>query len=369
MDGFGIHAADLENVTTKLEIIGEVTAGEHDYSRLNRGETVKLFTGAAIPDGVAAVVMTENVRRVGSSVLIDGPIDDGQNVRRRGEDVSRGEMLATKGTMLDSRFVAFLAAAGLANAVVNRRVRVGILSNGNELIEASEVRKPGLIYDANRPMLHALLSGPCAEIFDLGRASDELQTLAGILDSSRYCDLIVTTGGVSSSDYDHMFAAIRSLGGACQKLAIAMKPGKPLAIGRVGTSVVLSLPGNVLAAMISGLVFARPMVHALAGGQPFDQAPQSARAARCIPHKRGRCEFLPVQILGVGEDGLPLVVNLGKGGSSRLRPVTAADGLGFIPRETENVSTGSILLYYPFRGVFESKLAACPRFNSVGARL
>ena len=353
VDGFGIHASDLESPRRHLRVAMRVAAGSGAPFQIGAGQTATLLTGAAIPHGVAAVVMREKTRQQGASVTINSPAEDGQNIRWEGEDVPVGSVLVPAGSMIDARHIAILAAAGIAQIAVRKCVRVGIISNGDELVDAPQKLKRGQVYDTNRPMLLALLSNGLAVTEDLGRTGDNCGILARALsDASGRYDLIVSSGGVSGSDADHVVEAVRLAGGASRRLSVAMKPGKPLAVGRIGSAAVLSLPGNCVAAMVGALLFARPMIWMLAGAGRGNTAPHIARAAACFSHKPGRIEFVPVRAMENGADQVPTVVALGKGGSARLRPVCLADGFAAIPKNAESIRAGEMLAYYPFKTAF-----------------
>lgn len=354
VDGFGIHAADLASTPKLLQVTAQVAAGTEKTTGIYPGQTVGLLTGAPIPAGVAAVIMREKTDRIGQCIRRHGLAESGQNIRWQGEDVPTGGALVEGGSILDARHIAILSAAGIAEAVVRRRIRVGIISNGNELVDPPQALRSGQVYDTNRPMLLALLSNPAIEIFDLGRVGDDRDAMSRIFSASKdRLDLIVSSGGVSGSEADHVVEAVYAAGGRSRRLAIAMKPGKPLAVGRVGSAAIVSLPGNCLAAMVGALLFARPMIRTLAGVSRVDPPPQVARTAAKISRKAGRTEFVPVRLVEQNPGEIPVIAPLGKGGSARLRPVILADGFASIPSAADVVPAGSLLAYRPFRSDFE----------------
>lgn len=354
VDGFGIHDADLASSPNLLQVTTQIAAGTEMTTGLYPGQAVGLLTGAPIPAGVAAVIMREKTDRIGQSIRRRGPAESGQNIRWQGEDVPAGGALVEGGSILDARHIAILSAAGIAEAVVRRRIRVGVISNGNELVAPPQALRAGQVYDTNRPMLLALLSNPAIEIFDLGLVGDDRDAMSRIFSASKSClDLIVSSGGVSGSEADHVVDAVCAAGGRSRRLAIAMKPGKPLAVGRVGSAAIISLPGNCLAAMVGALLFARPMIRTLAGVSRVNPPAQVARIAAKILRKAGRTEFLPVRIVEQNLGEIPVIAPLGKGGSARLRPVILADGFASIPGAAEVVPAGSLLAYRPFRSDFE----------------
>lgn len=354
VDGFGIHASDVPNPGKPLAVKARIAAGAGLKAAICGGEAVNLLTGAPIPEGVAAVVMREKTDASSKLVRISSPVECGQNIRWQGEDVPSGAILVEAGNILDARHIAILAAAGISEVRVRMRVRVGVISNGNELIDPPQPLRFGQVYDTNRPMLLALLANAAIDVHDLGRVADDCDALSDRLaKAGPRCDLIVSSGGVSGSDADHIVEAVRLAGGVSRRLSIAMKPGKPLAIGHIGATVMLSLPGNCLAAMVGALLFARPVIRALAGARQIDRPAQIARNATRFFHKPGRTEFVPVRVTGCGPDAIPTIATLGKGGSARLRPVTLADGFASIPKDAEEIPEGHLLAYHPFKSDFE----------------
>ncbi|MCB4820284.1 molybdopterin molybdotransferase MoeA [Roseicella aerolata] len=345
MDGYALHAADLAPGAAP-RVARRITAGEAAGPAIGAGEAVRVLTGAALPPGAAAVVMEEHV------ALRDGRVSarrlprPGANIRRRGEDLAEGDILLAPGMRLDARHVALLAAAGVGTVAVRRQVRVALLSNGNELGTA--------IRDSNRPMLAALLARPEVTLTDLGVLPDDPEALAAALRGAAVGhDLILASGGISGSDADHLPGALRAAGGEAAVLKLALKPGKPLAHGRIGGALCLFLPGNPLAALVGMLTLGRPLLARLAGlATEMGPAPLAAVAAAGFSRKPGREEFLPARIIDQDGFGLPLLEPSGPFGSARLTPLAAADGLLWLPAATERVAPGDMLRFHPFAASF-----------------
>lgn len=344
MDGYGLHAEDLA-AGAAPRLSRRITAGEAPGAAIEPGEAVRILTGAPVPAGVAAVAMEEHV------VLRDGRVrarhlpGSGDNIRRRGEDVAEGEALVPAGTRLDARHLALLVAAGALTVRVRRRVRVALLSNGNELGR--------FIHDSNRPMLRALLAAPGITCTDLGVLPDDPEVLARVLgDAAMDHDLILASGGISGSDADHLPHALAAAGGAVSVLKLALKPGKPLAHGRLGNALCLFLPGNPLAALVTMLVLGRPLLARLAGAAEAGVPPIAAIAAERFTRKPGREEFMPARIIGHDAQGLPALLPLGRGGSARLMPLSQADGLLWLPAAAERVEPGDALRFHSFAASF-----------------
>jgi molybdopterin molybdotransferase len=354
VDGYGIRDDDLGNVTIEaFRQAGMTVAGAAQIAYPNRGEVVRLLTGAPIPPHVDAVVMEEKVQIMGGRVAFARPAERGMNIRRSGEDVGAGSTILVAGTVIDARHVAILAASGISKIIVRCRIAVGILSTGNELVPAGRALAPHQIHDSNGPMLLALLSEPALHITPLGRCRDDRERLARRLaQMARSYDLLVCSGGVSGSDADHIVASVRDAGGACAKLSLALKPGKPLAVGAIGSMAVLALPGNPFASLVGALLFARPMLQSLAGSYHGPQPPVAARTGGKFPHRSGRLEFVPVRVAARDECGIPLLEKLGRGGSARLWPLIVADGLASIPADSQDMPPDSPIDYFPFDTAF-----------------
>ncbi|MDO9710802.1 molybdopterin molybdotransferase MoeA [Paracraurococcus lichenis] len=352
MDGYALHAADLAAGATDLAagaaplVLRRIAAGDPPGPAIGPGEAVRVLTGAPVPPGAAAVVMEEHVALREGRVEPRRPPRPGTNIRRRGEDLAEGDLLLAPGTRLDARHLALLAAADIDQVAVRRRVRVALLSNGNELGAA--------IRDSNRPMLAALLARPEIALTDLGVLPDDPAALAAALaEAARGHDLILASGGISGSDADHLPGALRAAGGEVEVLKLAQKPGKPLAHGRLGAARCLFLPGNPLAALVGFLTLGRPLLARLAGAaEGAGPAPVAALAARGFARKPGREEFLPARVIGQDASGLPLVEPAGLFGSARLVPLAAADGLLWVPADIAQVRPGDALRFHPFAAGF-----------------
>lgn len=321
---------------------------------LRPGEAARIMTGAPMPPGAVAVAMQERVAVEGDRITPQGPLEPGANIRRRGEDVSVGDVIVPAGVRLDARHVAILAAAGVAEIAVRRRVVVGLMSTGDELVRPGRPLAPGMIHDANRPMLAALLgSQPALEIVDLGVAPDDREELARLVaDAASRCDALVTSGATSVGEEDHLAAAVTAAGGRLDLASVAIKPGKPVVVGHVGSAVLVGLPGNPFAALVAWLLVGRVALERLAGLAPKPLAPLAAIAA--FSEKGGRrVEFAPARIVGRAASGLPIVDKLGRGGSARLAPLIAADGLAVIPADLDGVQEGGAIGFLPFEAAAE----------------
>ncbi len=354
VDGYGIAEGDVGRPPPfRLSVTAEIAAGARIGPVLRPGEAVRLFTGAPVPHGVAAVVLEERCERSDDRLTVNVPVPDGANIRRRGEDVARGSTIVDAGTRLDARHVAILMASGVKEVEVRRPIRVGVLSNGNELRDGGTALDPGQIHDANRPMLCAMLASPAVELIDLGCHRDDAAILARVFaDGAGRADVIISSGGVAGSEADHIARAVAAAGGAMQRFRLALKPGKPILAGRIGRTAVLGLPGNPVAAMVNFLLFGRALVEATAGLRVSRPRGQTALTISPFAHAKGRMEFVPTRIAGFDGSGRPLLEKLGRGGSARLRPLVLADGFAEIPAEAEELAAGAPLMFHPFRASF-----------------
>lgn len=354
VDGFGISAFDLNRpVPLRLKITGRLAAGDMGRLPLQAGETVRLLTGAVVPPGVGGVVLEERCRQIGKVVSVAVPVPCGANIRRRGEDVAQGATIVEAPAVLDARHTAILIAAGVRQAVVRRKIRVAVLSNGNELCDPGASLGPGGIYDGNRPMLLALLSCGWIDAIDAGRHPDDATVLKQVFSRcAENADVVISTGGAAGSDADHVAEAITSAGGSVQRFRLALRPGKPVLAGNIGGATVIGLPGNPVAALVNFMLFARAAVSVVAGLPAHRPRGQAALTAGAFAHTAGRTEFVPVRIAAVDDSGRPLVEKLGRGGSARLRPLVMADGLAEIPADQADLAGGSSVAFHPFKAAF-----------------
>lgn len=349
MDGYAIHGDDLSGrQPLRLKLVDRVSAGHGETAALRPGTTVQILTGAPVPSGVAAVVPHEETRRSGNHIIVGARVAPGANIRHAGEDVALGEALVAAGTRLDMRHIALLLAAGVSEIPAARRVRVGLLSTGDELTDAGQAADGHRIVDTNRPLLANLLDTPDVELHDFGIVADRKDAVAeGVRSAAVACDLLVTTGGICGSDADHVAPAIRAAGGECRQIKLALKPGKPIGVGRFGATHVLSLPGNPVSALVTTILLARPLLRRLAGvpQQPLTGFP--AFAADVFRHSRGRTEFVPVKVMSMDAGNRRRLRSLPRG-SHRLSSLVAADGFAEIACDRGDVQPGQPLVFHPF---------------------
>ena len=348
VDGYAI-GAPIEAVTlpARLTVTGFAAAAA---APLKPGQSMRIATGAVVPAGAIAVVMREYCRKDGDDVLVDRVTAAGANIRLRGEDVAVGSVLVESHTLIDARHIAILASAGSEHVEVVDCLRVAVVSSGNELRPVGDGTEGHQIYDANRPMLRALLRAPWIELIDGGIVADDTQALGAQLSAlALTVDAIVMSGGASGSDTDHTAAAIATFGGVARSVRIAQRPGKPIVVGSIGGVPIMGLPGNTTAAMVNCMLYARPMLMARAGLAPTRPRGQPAVALSAFEHTPMRTDFVPARVVQHGADGRPMLEQLSRGGSTRLRPYVEADGIAELPPEIERVESGSSIIFHPFR--------------------
>nr|WP_309503213.1 gephyrin-like molybdotransferase Glp [uncultured Roseovarius sp.] len=343
VDGYGFAHASLPPGDPVLPLCeGRAAAGVPFTGRVPPGSAIRILTGAILPEGVDTVILEEDVRSDGQRIAFRGGIRPGANTRRAGEDVREGAELLPAGRVLTPADLALLAATGTARVPVHDRLRVAILSTGDELCEPGEATGPGQIYDANRPMLRALMAQMGFAVHDLGRAPDDRAALRAAFDrAADMSDAILTSGGASAGDEDHVSALLKE-DGALDHWRIALKPGRPLALGMWRGTPVFGLPGNPVAALVCTLVFARPALGLLAGTdwsapQGFDVPAGFAKRK-----KAGRREFLRARI----RDGRAEV--FASEGSGRISGLSWAEGLVELPDDALEITPGDMVRYIPY---------------------
>jgi molybdopterin molybdotransferase len=351
MDGYALalHAPLLAR-GSRVPIVGRVAAGQRGAA-IVPGHGMRIFTGAPLPVGANAVVMQEHCRREGEDIILLRDVGSGENIRRRGEDIEQGNTLLEAGERLDARHIALLAAQGRTFVTAQRRVRVGVVSTGNELRQPGEHLHPATIFDSNRPMTMALAAQAGANVLDGGWVEDDRDAIAEKLRVlSDCCDLVVTTGGASVGEEDQSAGAAITAGATLERLRIALKPGKPAAVGRLGSAVFLGLPGNPVSALVSWLLLGGAMLAALQD-RPFRRrAGYPIELLSRFERRPGRTEFVPARLVATASG--PCVEILGRGGSARLRPLAEADGLVEIDAAHGSVERGTSVLFHAFRDAF-----------------
>ena len=346
VDGYAFAFSEAGEGVELILAEGRAAAGAPWSGRLGAGTALRILTGAELPAGADTVVMDEDCTLGDGRVAFAPPRKAGANVRPAGEDCAAGARILPAGRRLTPADLARLAAAGVARVRLHRRLRVGVLSTGDELLDPGTPPETPGIFDANRPMLMALVAQQSAEVVDLGVAPDRPAAVRAALDrGAREADAILTTGGASAGDEDHISRLMRAEG-HLDTWRIAMKPGRPLALGTWSGTPVFGLPGNPVAAFVCHLVFARPALGVLAG-EPW-RVPQgySMPAAFSKSKKAGRREYLRARPTAEGA-----VEVFHSEGSGLVGGLSWAEGLVELAEPAAEISPGDPVRYIPFTGV------------------
>jgi molybdopterin molybdotransferase len=343
MDGYAVRAGDLAQLPVKLKQIGESTAGHGFSGSLGPKETVRIFTGAPVPDGCDTILIQENARVDAGFVEPLQSVASGRHIRPKGIDFTEGEVLLAAGTRLGASNIALAAAMNFAEVVVTRRPRVGILATGDELVHPGETIGTDQIIASNSYAIAALVEAAGGEARDLGIARDDLSTIEKHISTARAsADVLVTLGGASVGDHDLVKPAFARQGMELNFWTIAMRPGKPVLHGRLGPLIVLGLPGNPVAAFVAGVVFLVPLVRALCGDPDAgrDQS-EPAILGKALRGNDGRQDFLRAT-LRLSETGLPVATPFEIQDSSLLRLLAQAQCLVIREPRAEPASAGDL---------------------------
>ena len=349
VDGYAIRHADLSpGAETRLPVVGRAPAGVLPPPLLP-GTAMRVFTGAPMPEGADTVMMQEDARPDGDAVILPPGLKRGANCRPAGEDVPQGSVALPAGTVLGPAEIALAAALGLPALAVSPRVRVGVFSTGDELASPGAPLGPAQTYDSNRFALLALLQRMPAEPRDLGILPDRRDaTAAALAEAAAAHDLLLTTGGVSTGEEDHVRAAIEA-DGRLVFWRLAVKPGRPAAMGVVRGVPVVGLPGNPVAAFVTFLHLARPLVLRLAGARAKPLLRVPAVADFTYRKKAGRREYVRVSL---DETAAGLVARkFGREGAGLLTSLTESDGFAELPEPVTAVAPGDRLRVLPFVAV------------------
>ena len=351
MDGYAIHFDDLDPHKATLLTRGPRIAAGHPYvGAIARGQAAEIFTGAPIPVGSDTVVMAEDVREDGARIAIPAGIVRGAHIRRAGEDVRRGETVLRAGLRLRAQDIGMIASLGHSTVAVYRRLRVAVFSTGDEVREPGEALAPGAIFDINRYTLMALLERLGCAVTDLGILPDrEAVIRQAVGRASETHDLILTSGGVSVGEEDHVKAAVETLG-SLHVWRLAIKPGRPIALGQVGRVPFVGLPGNPVAAMVTFLRIVRPLILKLAGAANRQPAMFRVRAAFEHRKKTGRREWVRVSLVPDGAGGLE-ARKFPREGAGILSSMVASDGLAELPEDLTRLEPGTMVDVLPFAEV------------------
>lgn len=350
VDGYAVRIADLERLAT-LPVEGRVAAGDSVVATLRGGTARRIFTGAPLPDGADTVFMQEDVEiDVAGLVHLPPGLRYGANTRRQGEDVRAGSTALPKGRTLRPQDLALAAALGLPTLPVRRPIRLALFSTGEEVVETGRPLPPGKLYDANRMLLAALARRAGATVADLGILPDGR---AAVIDALRAAaathDVVLTSGGVSTGEEDHVRAAIEALGRVVF-WRLAIKPGRPVAMGIIDGRPLIGLPGNPVAAFVTFIHLVRPLFAAMTGASLPVPIAFPARAGFAYRKKSGRREYLRVRITHAPDGGFEAHKHP-QDGAGILSSLTETDGLAELDEERTAVAPGDAVRFLPYAGL------------------
>lgn len=343
VDGYAVSGSHLPKTHERaFRLSGRVQAGASAQVPIKPGEAMRIFTGAPMPEGADTVFMQEDVRIEDGKVVLPAGLKPGANVRPAGEDIASGHAALQAGQRLRPQDVALAAALGLTQLEMVRRIRVAVFSTGNELVSPGEPRAAAQLFDSNRFMLMAMLARLGCEVSDLGILRDDRVSLASALRQVAGAhDLILTTGGVSTGEEDHVKAAFEAVG----KLVLwrmAIKPGRPVAMGIIGGTPLIGLPGNPVASFVTFVHVVRPVILALSGAKQQPLVPMPVRAAFSYKKKIARREYVRVT-LRQREDGALEAIKFPREGAGLLSSLVDTDGLVELGEQVTHVEPGQMV--------------------------
>jgi molybdopterin molybdotransferase len=351
MDGYAISGRDVPaSGTRELAVVGTAWAGRPFAGRLQPGQAVRIMTGAVLPAGADTVVIQERAERSGDRLRIGAGTRPGDNVRVAGEDIAAGATVLAHGTRLTPADIGLLASLGIGTVTVHRRVRVAFFSTGDELRSVGEPLGPGDVYDSNRYTLYGMLTRIGAEFIDLGVVRDERPALeAAFRDAAGRADAVITSGGVSVGEADFVKEILQKTGHV-DFWKVAMKPGRPLAFGRIGDAWFFGLPGNPVSVMVTFYQFVQPALRRLMGERHHAPLRVQAVCASRLKKRPGRMEFQR-GVLETGADGRAVVRKTGAQGSGILSSMSHANCFIVLPMDSAGVEPGAVVDVEPFFGL------------------
>ncbi len=351
VDGYAVYFDDLDPAhETRLPVHGRAAAGHPFADPMERGTALRIFTGAPMPEGPDTVMMQEDCSREGDLVVIAPGIRRGANRRLAGEDIRAGSRVLAAGQRLRAQDVGQAAALGLTALTVSAPLKVALFSTGDELREPGGELDPGCIYDSNRYTVSALLKGLGCQVADFGILEDQAETIQDALAvAAKDHELIVTSGGVSVGEEDHVKQALEALG-KIHFWRLAIKPGRPIALGQVERVPLVGLPGNPVAVVVTFLNLVRPMILRLMGGSEL--APHHFRVRAAFDHKKkkNRREWVRARLEADGEGGWR-AVKFPREGAGILSSLVESDGLVELPEEMTYLEAGALVDFLPFSEV------------------
>ncbi len=346
MDGYALRAADAQEGAT-LAVIGVSRAGERFAGSFGAGQAVRIFTGAPVPEGADAILIQENAEPAGDAILVREAVAPGRYIRPAGLDFKSGDILLKMGRILGARAISLAAAMGYAAVPVRRRPKVAVLANGDELVPPGAETGPDQIMSSNGVGLSAMVREFGGEAVDLGIAPDREAAIGTAVDRATGCDILVVIGGASVGEHDLVRATLAAKGMALDFWRIAMRPGKPMMVGRLAGMRILGFPGNPVSALVCGYVFLKPLIYAMLG-RPTDRRLATAKLGSNLAGNDDRQDFIRARLERI--DGEQVAIPFTAQDSSMLATLAAADALIVRPAGAAAARQGdrvSVLLLGP----------------------
>ena len=347
VDGYAFAHGSLGSGATRLRLAGRAAAGHAAAGGLKAGEAARIFTGAVMPEGADSCIMQEDVTVEGEFVVLPPGLKPGANTRKAGEDLKAGEIAARAGVRLRPQELAAIASTGRDRIRCHRPLRVALISTGDEIVRPGAPLGHGQVYDSNHVLLLGLLRTIAAEPVDYGVLPDDAEAVRRAVGrAARECDVILSTGGASRGEADHIVSTIQEMG-TLHAWQIAVKPGRPLAVGQIRDCVFFGLPGNPVAVFVTFLLYARPMLARLQGAEWHEPRRFPLPAGFAMPRKKAeRREFWRGWI--EEEDGWPVLRKFARDGSALISGLRQAEGLIEVAEEVTEVKPGDTLNFIPF---------------------
>ncbi|MGP0565317.1 molybdopterin molybdotransferase MoeA [Nitrospina sp. 32_T5] len=342
MDGYAVIAGDIQSATpdspVKLELVDEVAAGSIGTITLKSNQAIRIMTGAPIPPGADAVLMQEDTDKNGNFVFAKDKATIGENIRLAGEDVKTGDVVVPKGNVITPAHVGMMAVCGRSSVTVGQRPTVAILSTGDEIVDLDQVPEGSQIYNSNGYMLMAQVASAGGIPRYMGVARDDEKDLLEKFEWALESDIVLSSGGVSVGDYDLVKASLQKMGNEMVFWKVAMKPGKPLAFGKIGETPVFGLPGNPVSSFVSFEQFVRPAIKKMMGARDLSPRTVQATLTETIKKKTDRVHFMSAVVSWDGGDCT--VTPAEQQGSGVLKSTVAANGLLVFPLEISELRKG-----------------------------
>ena len=342
MDGYAVRAADVADVPTTLQVIGEAPAGAAFDGTVGKGDAVRIFTGAPVPAGADAIIIQEDTTRDGDAVSVTVGATEGRYIRPAGLDFSAGDVRLKKGRLLTARDIGLAAAMNVPWLMVTRKPRIALLATGDEIVKPGDALGPNQIVSSNALALAALIKARGGEPIDLGIAPDNRASLAAMADGARGADMLITLGGASVGDHDLVQSVLGEKGLEVDFWRIAMRPGKPLMFGAIGETPMLGLPGNPVSSLVCGLVFVSAAIHAMLGRSGDYLETDTAQLGCDLPENDERQDYLRATLTRA-DDGSLVATPFGKQDSSMLTRLAAAQALVIRPPHAAAAGEGTVV--------------------------